>query len=50
MQYQLVRQLASARSLLAIGLLATMVFVACSSDDHGLYDHATVNARCSARR
>ena len=33
MQYQLARQLASARSLLVIGLLATMVFVACSSDD-----------------
>ena len=33
MRYQFVRQLASARSLLIIGLFATMIFVACSSDD-----------------
>ena len=33
MRYQFVRQLASARSLLIIGLFATMTFVACSSDD-----------------
>ena len=33
MRYQLVGQLASARNLLIIGLFATMIFVACSSDD-----------------
>ena len=33
MQHQLVRQLTNARSLLIIGLFATMIFVACSSDD-----------------
>ena len=33
MRYQLVGQPASARSLLIIGLFATMIFVACSSDD-----------------
>ena len=33
MRYQFVRQLASARSLLIIGLFVTMIFVACSSDD-----------------
>ncbi len=33
MQHQLVRQLTNARSLLIIGLFATMIFDACSSDD-----------------
>ncbi len=33
MQYQLVRRLVSARSLLIVGLLAAMVFVACSSEE-----------------
>ena len=43
MQYQFVRQLVDARSLLIVGLLTAMIFVACSSDDQTPQQPATAS-------
>ena len=47
MQYQFVRRLVDARSLLTVGLLTAMVFVACSSDEESQAPASAAIARPS---